>query len=82
VFTEPFRGSAAVAAGLLSAGQLRGPRLRRLFRDVYVSAELEVTPALRSRAAYLLVAGCGALGGWWAAELLGPRVVRGSRRPR
>jgi len=36
-----------------------------------VAAELEVTLALRSRAAYLLVAGCGAVGGWSAAELLG-----------
>ena len=71
MLTEPFRGSAAVAAGLLTAGQLRGPRFRRLFQDVYVAAELEVTLALRSRAAYLLLAGRGALGGWSAAELLG-----------
>jgi very-short-patch-repair endonuclease len=71
VFTEPFRGSSAVAAGLLTVGRLHGPRFRRLFQDVYVGAEVEVTLAVRSRAAYLLVAGCGALGGWSAAELLG-----------
>lgn len=66
---EPFRGSVAVAAGLVSPNQLRGPRFRRLFTDVYVVARAEVTLALRSRGAYLLVAGRGTLGGWSAAEL-------------
>jgi very-short-patch-repair endonuclease len=70
VFTEPFRGSTAVARGLVTPGRLRGPRFRRLFQDIYVAAEVEVDLALRSRAAYLVVAGCGVLGGWSAAELL------------
>jgi very-short-patch-repair endonuclease len=70
VFTEPFRGSAAVAAGLVTRRRLRGPNFRRLFHDIYVDADVEVDLALRSRAAYLVVAGCGVLGGWSAAELL------------
>jgi very-short-patch-repair endonuclease len=71
VFSGPFRGSVAVAAGSVTAHRLRGPRFRRLFQDVYVAAQVEVDLALRARAAYLLVAGHGALGGWSAAELLG-----------
>ena len=34
-----FRGSEAVAAGLLTRGQLRGPSVKRLFRDVYVATQ-------------------------------------------
>lgn len=68
---RPFRGSAAVAAGLVTPGVLRGPRFRRLFPDVYVGAGVEVDLALRGRAAYLLVEGCGVVGGHAAAELLG-----------
>ena len=71
MFSEPFRGSVAVGAGLVTFRQLRGPRFRRLFQDVYVAAGTEVDLNVRSRAAYLLVAGRGAVGGWSAAELLG-----------
>lgn len=67
---EPFRGTGAVAAGVVTPKVLRGPRFRRLFRDVYVAADVEVDLSLRSRAAYLLVEGRGALGGFSAAELL------------
>lgn len=68
---NPFRGSAAIAAGVVSRGQLRGPRFHRLFQDVYVSSAVEPTLALRARGAYLLVEGNGVLGGYAAAELLG-----------
>lgn len=71
MFSEPFRGSAAIAAGLVTPMQLRGPRFRRLFADVYVRADVPVDLALRSLAAYRLVEGRGVLGGWSAAELLG-----------
>jgi hypothetical protein len=70
VLTSPFRGSRAIAEGLVTAKQLRGPRYVRLFPDVYVDAALEMTFALRSRAAYLLVQGRGVLCGYSAAELL------------
>jgi very-short-patch-repair endonuclease len=69
--TQPFRGSHAIAAGLLTPGVLRGPRFHRLFPDIYAPADAEVDLELLSRAAYLLVAGRGALGGHSAAELLG-----------
>lgn len=68
---RPFRGTRAVAAGVLTPKVLRGQRFRRLFRDVYVAADVEVDLALRSRAAYLLVEGTGVVGGYSAAELMG-----------
>jgi hypothetical protein len=68
----PFRGSQALAGGLLTPNQLYGPRHRRLFRDVFVPATLEPDLATRSRAAFLLVRGRrGLLAGYSAAALLG-----------
>src|SRR5688500_14399514 len=69
--TRPFRGSAAVAAGLMTPGRLRGPRFQRLFPDVYAPADLEADLALRSAGAAVLVEGRGVLAGYSAAELLG-----------
>jgi very-short-patch-repair endonuclease len=55
---KAFRGSAVVAAGKLSPGELRGPAWRRLFRDLYACADLEITHELRAvAAAGLLVPG-------------------------
>ena len=71
LFDFPFRGSDALAAGLLSRGRLRGPGFRRLFDDVYVAADVPVDLALRSRAAHLLVDGRGVPAGYSAAEILG-----------
>jgi very-short-patch-repair endonuclease len=71
VLDRAFRGSTAVAAGLLTRGQLRGTRFRRVFPDVYLPISVDLDLAARSRAAYLLVTGRGALAGWSAAELLG-----------
>src|ERR1700712_5144150 len=48
-----FRGSEAVAAGLLTRGQLRGPSVKRLFRDVYVDGRTTVTHEVRCRGATL-----------------------------
>ena len=59
--SRPFRGSHAVAAGILTRGQLRGPHFRRLFPDVYVPVTAKVDLALRARAAGLLVDGRGAV---------------------
>ena len=61
----------AVAAGVLTPAVLAGPRFRRLFPDVYVSADVEPNLAVRSRAAAVLVGDRGVLGGFSAAELLG-----------
>jgi hypothetical protein len=69
--TAPFRGTDALAAGRLTPGELRGPRFRRVFPDVYLPADAPLDLTARSRAAYLLVGGRGgALAGWSAAELL------------
>lgn len=89
---EPFRGSTAVAAGLVTKNELRGPHYQRLFPDVYLAAS-DQPPGLvtRSEAAYLLVEHRdGVLGGYSAAALLGaacaPRgasaevIVDGSQR--
>ncbi len=69
--TGPFRGSTAVAAGLVTPDQLRGPRFRRLFPDVYVPGRCEPTLDLRSRAAAVYAGRRGILVGYSAAELLG-----------
>ncbi|MGH3945557.1 MAG: DUF559 domain-containing protein [Pseudonocardiaceae bacterium] len=74
-FTAPLQGSLAVAAGLVTKGQLRGPEFRRLFPDIYLPMNVAPTLAMRSRAAHLLVAGRGALAGYSAAELLGARIA-------
>jgi len=76
----PFRGSEAMAAGAITRGQLRGPRFRRVFPDVYAPAGLADDLTTRSLAAYLLVREqSGVLAGYSAAILLGvecaPRVA-------
>jgi very-short-patch-repair endonuclease len=68
---SPFRGSVAVASGVLTPSVLAGPRFRRLFPDVYVCAEVEPDLAMRSFAAAVLVGDRGVVGGYSAAELLG-----------
>lgn len=67
-----FRGSAAIAAGLVTAKVLRGPRYLRLFPDTYVRCTAEPPDLrLRSLAAYRYVEGRGVLSGHSAAVLLG-----------
>jgi hypothetical protein len=66
-----FRGSHAVAAGLVTPDRLRGPRFLRLLPDVYCRATAEPPGLLlRSLAAYRLVEGRGVLSGHSAAALL------------
>jgi hypothetical protein len=67
-----FRGSAAVAAGLVTPDVLRGPRYRRLLPDTSVPrSERPPDLALRALAAYRWADGRGVLAGYAAAELLG-----------
>ena len=66
-----FRGSAAIAAGLVTKKVLRGPRYLRVFPDTYVRRDEEVDLRLRSLAAYRYVEGRGVLSGHSAAVLLG-----------
>ena len=65
-----FRGSDALAAGLVTWGALRGPRFRRPLPDTYVDAEQADDLILRSHAAYRWSHGRGVLSGYSAAELL------------
>jgi very-short-patch-repair endonuclease len=51
--SHPFTTGMALEAGI-TAGALRGPRFRRLFKGVYVSADSPPTPVLRAEAALLL----------------------------
>lgn len=69
---EVFRGSAAVAAGLVTPGLLRGPGYDRLFPDTFAPAgEHRPDLRLRSLAAYLWAGPGAVLCGYSAAELLG-----------
>lgn len=69
---EPFRGSAAVAAGRLTRAQLFGTRFLRVYPDVYVPAGTKLDLVTLSHAAYLLVQDRGGvLAGYSAAALLG-----------
>ena len=66
-----FRGSHAVAAGLVTPDRLRGPRFRRMFPGIYVPTGPEPPDLLlRSLAAYRLVEERGVLSGYSAARLL------------
>ena len=67
-----FRGSAAVRAGLVTPGQLRGPAYLRLFPDTYVRRAAEPPKlALRAYAAHLYSGRRGILSGYSAADRLG-----------
>lgn len=68
---KAFRGSAVVAAGKLSPGELRSPAWRRLFRDVYACADVTVTHELRAVAAARLLVPGSVLSGRSAAVVWG-----------
>lgn len=70
----PFLGSTALARGTLTAGQLRA-RYQRVFPDVWIDADIELTPLVRARAAWCWSGGRGVLAGWSAAAVLGLRWV-------
>jgi hypothetical protein len=72
----PFRGSEAVAAGALTAAQLRGPAVRRLFQDVYAPAGIPDTHELRCEAAALAVHPDAVITGRSAATLRGVPLAR------
>lgn len=70
-FRVPFKGSTALASGLLTRGVLRGPRFRRLFPDVYIASDVAMTHALWCRAALLYAGPYAVLGGLSAALMWG-----------
>ncbi|GEL18276.1 hypothetical protein [Pseudonocardia asaccharolytica] len=69
-----FRGSDAIAEGLLTVGQLRGPWFRPLFRNVYTTADRDVTHELRCRAATLALPRGAVVTGRSAATVRGVRL--------
>src|SRR5439155_2247174 len=70
----PFRGSAAVAAGFVTRRQLDGLAWRRLYRDVYRRAGLDLDTLAWCYAAGLLLDDRGAVSGLSAAALWGADV--------
>ncbi|MGY1783789.1 endonuclease domain-containing protein [Geodermatophilus sp. SYSU D00698] len=72
---RPFRGTAAVARGLLTPEQLRSSAWRRLFRDVYVHRDVPLTHEVRVAGAALLLPGAVVSGRsaavLWGVDLAG-----------
>ncbi len=71
-----FRGTEALAAGVVTKDQLRGPGVRRLFRDVYLPAGLGLTHQRRCEGAALLAPPEAVLTGRSAATVLGVELAR------
>ena len=71
---EPFIGSEAVASGALVKSALRAYYVR-LFRDVYVDPDAELTPNLRAHAGWLWSHRRGIIAGLSASALHGARWV-------
>jgi very-short-patch-repair endonuclease len=71
---EPFIGSEAVASGALTKAQL-ATRYCRLFPDVYVDRDVDVTAELRARAGWLWTGRRGVVAGFAAAALHGSKWV-------
>jgi very-short-patch-repair endonuclease len=71
---EPFIGSEAVASGVLAKSALR-TRYTKVFPDVYVGAETELTPQLRAHAGWLWSGRRGIVAGLSASALHGAKWV-------
>lgn len=70
-----FRGSDAVAAGLLTAAQLRGPQVQRLFNGVYAFADVPRTHQLYCEGAALIMPPAAVLTGRSAATVRGTQLA-------
>ncbi|MCZ4557220.1 hypothetical protein ABIC28_002322 [Rhodococcus sp. PvR044] len=73
----PFRGSSAIAAGVVTEHQLYHDFVR-LYQGVYISKRVEITAALRARAASLFAGPDAVLTGFSAAALHGSRWIDAS----
>jgi hypothetical protein len=71
---EPFVGSEAIANGIMTRSQLCSG-YTRLFRDVYVDRDVQVTAALRARAGWLWTKRKGVVAGVSAAAMHGSKWV-------
>ncbi len=75
---EPFIGSEVVAAGIASHNQLRR-RYRRVFPDVYVGRDADLSPAVLAQAGWLWSRRRGVVAGFSASALHGSRWVDASQ---
>jgi hypothetical protein len=71
-----FRGSEAVANGVLTAEQLRGAQFRRLYRDVYLPAGMPVSHPARCEGIALVLPPTAVITGRSAATLRGIPLAR------
>jgi very-short-patch-repair endonuclease len=72
---DVFIGSQALAEGLLTVRQLRGPQVRRVIRGVYRPAWVPLTHKLKCQAACLVLPDCAVVTGASAASVLGLRLA-------
>lgn len=75
---EPFVGSEAIAAGAISKPQL-ATRYRRVFPDIYVRRDVDLTLETRAKAGWLWSGRRGVIAGFAAAALHGSRWVDDGR---
>lgn len=71
---SPFRGSAALAAGLVNRRSLARD-YRAIHRDVYLPRDCVVTAAVKAKAAFVWSGGTATVAGLSAAALLGCRWI-------
>lgn len=71
-----FRGSEAVAAGVLTTDQLRGSQFRRLYRDIYLPAAMPVTHPVCCEGIALALPSAAVITGRSAATLRGIQLAR------
>jgi very-short-patch-repair endonuclease len=71
---EPFIGSEAIAAGAVTKSRLC-TGYTRLFRDVYVDPDTDITAAIRARAGWLWTGRQGVIAGFSAAAVHGSKWV-------
>lgn len=71
---EPFRGSAALAAGQVTRHALRS-QFVPIHRDVYLARGVELTPLIRAKACWLRTRGHGVLAGFSAASVHGSKWI-------
>jgi Protein of unknown function (DUF559) len=71
----PFRGSAAIHAGLLTRAQLAGPRWRRLLPDIYSHTDLPLDHFTWCEAAALVLPGGAAIAGRSAAYVFNVHIL-------
>lgn len=71
----PFRGSEAIAAGVVTRGQLAGPLYQQVYRDVYIPAGMPLTHPVRCECAALVLPGDAAITGRSAATVRGTELA-------